>query len=178
MNQIRSKQELYGFILLTCLCFALNGCGGEKLPDDIPKPYPTVITITQDGQPLAGASVVLVPMDPSNTWHAGATTDASGKATLQTHVKYDGVVPGKYYIIVSKFEPAQKEAVVVPNQETDPEGYARYMETSAKDATGGGYDLVDLKFSKASPDVTIEVVAGTNEQTVDVGKAVRVERRH
>ena len=160
MNQIRSKQELYGFILLTCLCLVLNGCGGEKLPDNMPKPCPTVITITQDGQPLADASVVLVPMDPSNTWHAGATTNASGNAILQTHVKYDGVVPGKYFIIVSKFEPPQGDNIGAPDAATDPEGYQRYLDASAK-KTGAGYDLVDLKFSKASSDVTIEVVAVT-----------------
>ena len=178
MNYIRSKQELYCVILLLCLVLLLSGCAAEGLPDGMPKPYPTVITIIQDDQPLEGASVVLVPMDPSNTWHAGASTDATGKAVLLTHVKYSGVVPGKYYIVVSKYEPAQREAVVVPNQETDPEGYARYMETSVRDATGGGHDLVDPTFGKASPNVTIEVVAGNNEQTVDVGKAVRVERRN
>ena len=174
MNPIRSKQELYGFILLACLCFALNGCGGVKPPDGLPALHPTTITVIQDGQPLADASVVLVPMDPSNTWHAGATTNAAGKASLQTHVQYDGVAQGKYYIVVSKFEAKIAEGGVAINPETDPAAYARSMSRTGS----GGYDLVEPTFAKASPNVTIEVVAGTNEQTVDVGKAVRVERRN
>ena len=177
MNKIFSKQEFCGVILLLCLCLCLNGCGEQKLPADMPKIYPTTITITQDDRPLEGASVVLTPMDPANTWYAGASTDVSGKAVLQTHMMYNGVVPGKYYIVVSKFEPARTEGGNTPNQETDPEGYARYM-SAGSSSKGGGFDLIDPKFSKASPDVTIEVTAGTNAQTVDVGKAVRIERKN
>ena len=177
MNYIRSKQELYGFILMTSACLILNGCGGSDLPPDMPKIYPTTITITQDDRPLEGASVVLVPMDPSNTWHAGATTDAAGNAVMLTHTQYNGVVPGKYFVIVSKFEPTRAEGVAMPDPETDPEGYARYMDAAARSSVGGGHDLVDPKFAKASPNVTIEVTEGPNTQTIDVGKAVRVERR-
>ena len=40
-----------------------------------------------------------------------------------------------------------------------------------------GYDLVDPKFAKISPDSDIiEVKEDKNEQTINVGKAVRIER--
>jgi len=179
MNQLCSKQELNVLFLLSILFLSLIGCGESGFPPDMPQPYPATVTVTQDDQPLADASVVLVPMDPTNTWYAGGTTDATGKAVLQTHAKYNGVVPGKYFIIVSKFEPTKVEGKAAIDPETDPEGYAKAMSAGGDVRTGsGGFDLVDPKFGKASPGITIEVTAGgANEQTVDVGKAVRVERK-
>jgi len=95
-----------------------------------------------------------------DTWHAGASTDSGGKAVLMTHVKYNGVVPGKYYVVVSKFEPTRTEGGAASDPEADPEAYARSMGADVRTGSGG-YDLVDLKFSKASPDVTIEVSEGS-----------------
>ena len=141
----------------------------------MPQTYPTKITIIQDEKPLEGASIALIPMDASNSWNAGGITDASGNAALKTLTKYDGVVPGKYYVIIKKlWVDADKK---VPDKETDPAGYEKWLVESAKE-TLAGYDLVDLKFSKISPDAeTIEVTAGKNEKSIDVGKAVRIERR-
>ena len=56
----------------------------------MPEPYPTVITIIQDGKPLEGASIVLASANGPNTWSASAVTDATGKASLKTLSKYDG----------------------------------------------------------------------------------------
>ena len=141
----------------------------------MPDPYPTVIVITQDGKPLEGASIALIPMDSSNTWNAGGSTDASGKAVLQALSRYDGVVPGKYYVIVTKRE-SDKRDITPPDPETDPRGYAKFLEESATTQVPS-YDLIDPKFSKISPNAeTIDVVAGKNEKTIDVGEAVRIKR--
>ena len=141
----------------------------------MPTPYPTVISIIQDGQPLQGVSIALIPMESTNSWNAGGMTDATGKASLLTLTKYDGVVPGKYYVIVTKRE-SDVSKFEQPDPETDPEGYAKYMQESLKEQVPS-YDLIDPKFSKISPTAeTIDVVEGKNEKTIDVGKAVRQKR--
>ena len=176
MRRIRSKQKLCGLILLAIFCISMNGCKGQQLPDGMPKPYPTTITIIQDGKPLDNAAISLVPT-AMGAWNAAGVTNASGKAQLKTLAKYDGVVPGKYYILVKKLEPhGSDEGINIPDRETDPGGYAKFLQESAK-STHGGYDLVDPKFAKITPDSEIiEVVEGKNEKTIDVGKAVRIQR--
>ena len=177
MQQIRSKQNTCPMMMLIMISLCVGGCGNkQKFPDGMPTPYPTVITIIQDDKPLGGASIVLMPMEPSNSWNAGALTDSSGKGSLKTLSQYDGVVPGKYYVLVSKLEAEESVEVPPPDPEKEPEAFAKYMQTySAKIVPS--FDLIDPKFGRASPSgETIEVVAGKNEKTIDVGKAVRVKR--
>ena len=175
MYPTQSIQKLCTIVLLSCFCLYLSGCAGEQLPDGMPKPYPTTITIIQDDKPLEGATIALIPMDASNSWNAGGITNTSGNAALKTLTRYDGVVPGKYYVIIKKL--LVDENKNTPNKETDPAGYAKWLEESARD-TFAGYDLIDPKFSKISPDAeTIEVVEGKNEKSTDIGKAVKIERR-
>ena len=177
MQKIRSKLNTCVLVmLLACYCLCSGGCGNrQKFPEGMPAPHPTVITVIQDDKPLEGASVVLMPMDSSNSWSAGALTDSGGKGTLKTLSQYDGVVPGKYYVLVSKREAEESYEVPPPDPETDPEGYANYMRTySAKIVNS--FDLIDPKFARVSADQTIEVIADKNEKTIDVGKAVRQKR--
>ena len=135
------------------------GCNRQLLPDGMPKSYPAAITIIQGGQPLSGASVALIPMESSNPWNAGGVTDTSGKAVLKTRSEYNGVVPGKYYVTVVKLESARDGLSLRPGYDVV------------------GYDLVELKFSQRSPDITIEVVAGKKtEKEIDVGEPVHIAR--
>jgi len=169
-----TKSKCCIVVLLAYACVISGGCGGEKLPPGMPKPYPVTITITQEGTPLEGASISLTPADSANTWSAVGATDESGKAVIQTSGKYKGVVPGKYYVIVSKFE-ALENVVSLEGKEIDVK--TEKGENKMKTKVLGGYDLIDLKFSKFSPNAeTIEVQAGKNEKTIDVGPAVRIER--
>ena len=162
-------------ILVVAVLAASGGCNKkQKLPDGMPAPYPTIITITQDGAPLEGASIAFLPADSSNPWNAGGLTDATGKANIKTRSKYDGVVPGEYKILITKRE-SDKSNLTMPDQNTDPEGYAKYMRESSAE-TLASYDLIDPKFGKLSADTeTITVSTGTNEKTIDVGKAVRAK---
>ena len=179
MRQVRSKQKFCALVLLTCFCLFLCGCPKkQKYPDDMPEPYPTVITIIQDGKPLEGASIVLASANGPNTWSASAVTDATGKASLKTLSKYDGVVPGKYHILISK-RISDESKLTMPDPETDPQGYAKFMQESMREKLDT-YDLIDPKFFRISADTeTIEVVADKNkknEKTIDVGTAVRMKR--
>ena len=174
MYQVLSKP--YTLLVLVCVCLTWSGCRSEKLPEGMPKPYPLVVTVIQDGKPLEGATIALLGVDSSNIWSAGGATDASGKASLKTSNKYHGVVPGKYYYVIQKFE-ADKNAAPVPDEPMSQEEYEKSMSSRRMRKIMAGYDLVDPKFAKISPtSETIEVKEEKNEQTIDVGKAVRIER--
>jgi len=83
--------------------------------------------------------------------------------------------PGKYYVLVSKRDADVDVDFTPPDPETDPAGYTKYIEESARTQVPT-YDLIDPKFGKVTSGETIEVVAGKNEKTIDVGKAVRQKR--
>ena len=69
----------------------------------MPKLTPTVVTIMQDGAPLEGAIVSLLPLDAANSrWNAAGVTDKSGKAKIRTLSQYDGAAAGKYKVTVTK----------------------------------------------------------------------------
>ena len=94
--------RLYLVLPVVCLLF-LPGCGGQKLPDGMPKLTSVVLTVKQDGAPLEGAVVGLLPLDPANSrWNAGGVTDKNGQAKIRTLAQYDGAVPGKYKVTVVK----------------------------------------------------------------------------
>ncbi|MDO5552773.1 MAG: carboxypeptidase regulatory-like domain-containing protein [Planctomycetia bacterium] len=148
-------------VIAAILCTACS----EKLPDGMPKLYPVSVKITQDGAPLADASVSLVPNDPNlSRWPVAANTDASGTAKLYTY-GYPGCPEGSFKVTVTKTE-----------------------------ATGGGTDgnpaisqsktptriywLVEKSFRTAdTTPLSLEVKSGKNaESTFDVGKPAREEK--
>ena len=90
-------------ILLAACLLVLSGCSGQNLPEGMPKLTAVVLTITQDGAPLEGAVVSLLPLDSANSrWNASGVTTKDGKAIIRTLAKYDGAAVGKYKVIVKK----------------------------------------------------------------------------
>ncbi|MDR1959466.1 MAG: carboxypeptidase-like regulatory domain-containing protein [Planctomycetaceae bacterium] len=159
---------------LLCATMSFSGCGrSQSFPPGMPKSYPAAITIIQDGQGLDGASVTLMPLDGS-TWYASANTDAHGAAVLMTQGQYPGVVPGRYKILVTKRDTAPS-TVVIPDPDIDPAGYSKALEQANKEVLES-FDLIDPKYASvdAAPE-EIEIIAGKNEKTIDVGKAVRIK---
>lgn len=75
------------------------GCGGAPQLEGLEK-YSGVITL--DGEPLAGASITLVPSTMALKG-AGAVSDEKGKFVFQTLQAGDGVMPGDYRVTVQKF---------------------------------------------------------------------------
>lgn len=146
--------------------FALVGCT-EKRPDGMPDLHPISVTLTQDGQPLAEASVLLLSDDESLTrWGVGGSTDQNGVATIRTYGKYPGAPAGEYRVIVMKTE-----------TETDP---ATQNKNWTPKFPGDGekvYHLVDQQYSNpnSSPlKVTIEK-GGNKTVSFEIGKPIRQE---
>jgi len=91
------------YLVLPAVCLLLlSGCGGQQLPEGMPKLTPVVLTIMQDGAPLEGAVISLLPEDTASRWNAGGVTDKNGKAKMKTLAQYDGVAAGKYKVTVVK----------------------------------------------------------------------------
>ncbi len=57
----------------------------HAVPDGMPELYPVVVSVVQDGKPLEGASVQLIPADAINArWACGGCTNANGEAEIAT----------------------------------------------------------------------------------------------
>ena len=134
------------YIQYIALLLLFLGCNAQTRPDGMPTLYPLVLTVIQDGTPLAEARVSLFVETGESTWTVGGTTDASGKTSLLTHGKYPGVPAGKYKVCIFKVEGLMPEE----------------------------YDLVDVKLkSPITTTLTLEATPGTKNITLDVGKPIR-----
>ncbi|MGQ9506150.1 MAG: carboxypeptidase-like regulatory domain-containing protein [Thermogutta sp.] len=88
-----------------------------------PKTYSVTGTVTLNGQPVEGATVVFVPKAavqaaPGQATESGprvatGETDAQGRYQLSTFSKGDGAVPGEYLVKVFKY-PKQQNPVGTP----------------------------------------------------------------
>jgi len=149
----------------------MTGCR-ENLPAGMPKLYPASVTVTQEGKPLAGALVQLIPEDSANSsWGPGGTTNTSGVVVLQTNGKYKGAPLGKYKVTVSKRE---KEPHPNPELAGGPE-FRRYVEIDKNLKT---YSYVEPQYgSIAKTPLSVEVTAREKTYTVDAGKAIKTEAK-
>jgi len=87
-------------ILLSGLCLLLFGCGG----DDRPTLVPVEGEITLNGEPLDGASIAFFPDSGNQIQRGSKATSSSGKFTVGTYGKNDGIPVGKYKVTVVKKE--------------------------------------------------------------------------
>lgn len=172
MNHTMMNRIICLFSALLAVSF-FTGCG-EKLPDGIPKLYPTWITVTQEGEPIGEALVQLIPEDDAlMQWGPSGITDASGVAKMKTNAKYDGAPLGKYKVTVIKRE---REPHPNPELASFPNGDPNYQKYVAIARTLKHFDLVEPHFgSVAKSPLRLEVTAGQKDHTVDVGKKTRTE---
>ena len=158
-------------IFIPVLFFCIS-CSGVKKPDDLPDLFPTTITILQEGQPVADATVNLLP-EGNSKWFAGGKTDAQGKCIIRTQGKYDGTPAGKFNVVVYKTVTQESETRKQP-EPTDPVEAKAYYDKIAKEEKI--HDFIDLKYKKpTTTDLKLEITSGMNEQTYDVGKPVKIE---
>lgn len=160
------NQRIFIFFL-SVLMLSLVGCGGVKKPAGMPALHPTTLTLTQEGTPLAGATVTLVSQNKAvSQWQSGGATDAKGVIRIKTS-GFDGAPEGTFKVVVTKTE---TEGTATVTQSSD--------EAGAKPSVSGGgqksYEVVEKEYRSAvTTKLTLEVKAGKNAETFDVGKAVR-----
>lgn len=97
---------------LFALTFSIAyGCSGSAHPSTVK----VVGTLTFNGTPVAGASVIFAPVAGGRP--ATATTDAQGRYELSTFGDKDGAAPGEYKVTV------QKTKIEGSSQMTDEDRY-------------------------------------------------------
>jgi hypothetical protein len=143
----------------------ITGCQDKSRPADLPTLYPCVVTVTQDGKPLDGAVVDLVPVDAVNDkYRASSVTDAAGKAVLTTY-GFDGVPAGRYKVCVWK---------------TVVEGVAQFTNSDGEvvNTNGIDYRTVDPKYSnvETTPHEIHIIDKKTPPTSIDVGKPIKVKK--
>jgi hypothetical protein len=153
----------------------LTGCS-QKLPEGMPKLYPTKLTLTQENTPLAGAVVQIFANDPSLAkWGASGVTDTNGVVELKVNAKYKGVPAGTYKVTVAK-----KEIEPHPHPEWGnlPDGDPKFHQYRAESMKLKSYDFVEMKFgSLNTTPLEIEVKTGSNNISLGVGGPIRLEAK-
>ena len=160
--------------MLLALVFTV-GCGGQKLPPDMPKLFPVKMTITQEGKPLPEAMIMLSMV--GGKWPSQGRTDANGVVTkFFTNSQYEGVAAGKFKVCVRKVE-RERDNIEIPPEPTDlKENYEwRQKYFGRPTAPPNEFDLVEAVYAdpKTTP-LEIDVSADTKEFTLEAGKAVRI----
>jgi len=151
-------------LLLVLLCF--SGCGGEQKPADLPPLHPVVVTVIQDGMPLEGATVLLMPEGTSTRFSSGGVTDKNGVATIKTDAKYPGAPEGRYKVTIKKT--VEPSTAPVDNSLSYEEQQAKAADISKQTKS-----VVDSKFLKfGSTPFSIAVTSSGVTETLDVGAAV------
>jgi len=87
-------QALLGSFSALLVLLMSTGCGPGG-----PETAPVSGTVTLDGQPVAGAAVMLVPESAGRPAHG--VTDSQGKFTLTTFEEGDGALVGKHSVTVT-----------------------------------------------------------------------------
>jgi hypothetical protein len=149
------------------LAITTFGCRrSDDQPKNLPKLFPIVVTVHQEGTPVAGAFVRLVPTDASMPWSCGATTDTSGRAVIKTIGKFTGAPEGDYRVAISKLE---MPAIAGSNMSN--------LDAPAASGQSDSFDLVDPKYSNPST-TPLEAKVGKDNPKVEfnVGPAVRTKR--
>jgi hypothetical protein len=81
------------------------GGGGDKWSESRPAVVPAEGTLTYQGKPVEGATIVLAPDPPGEgKYGASAMTDSSGNFQLSAFPPEPGAVPGNYKVTVAKTE--------------------------------------------------------------------------
>jgi len=165
------KNTLPSICFLAASLALLAGCSGPLKPDGFPPTFPTVITITQEGEPLVRATVGLIPADGSRDWMTSAMTDELGRATMFTYGRFAGAPRGTFKVVVTKIETGISR-YTPPADTTDERAMAIYSRNIVNERLND-YTLVEAIYG--SPETTpLELeIRGRTTQTFDVGRQIR-----
>ena len=161
----------WALLLFLVFPFAV-GCGEQRLPG-MPPLVPASVTVMQDGHPLAGASVSLLGADDiTRQWPAGGITDVNGVAHLRTGGKFDGAAVGIFRVTVNKTE--RPENPFAAHADSDSANHQDYLREQKK-VNANTFIVVDRKFSSNDTPLSLEIVKGQKDYTVDVSPAVKIK---
>ena len=156
------------------MLLSVGGCGDSR-PEGMPELYPTTVTITQEGEPLADATVSLYPENSELArWPVGGKTDENGEAVMTTFAKYPGAPAGTFKVAVNKTVTEGDPVPEHPGRDATPEEIAAY-DRAMKTGSFEAYRVVAEEYRTAgTTPLTVEVEAGgENNFTKDVGPAVK-----
>jgi hypothetical protein len=131
------------------------GCRGQADPRAPRVPFKARVVL--DDQPVVAAVVVLSPQDGGHA--ATGISDSDGKVVFSTFGSQDGVVPGRYAVMISKTETNSVEGISSDDPSYDP--------AKAAAAQRPARDLLPSRYtSPATSGLTIEVPAAAGEPEV------------
>ncbi|MEM7476429.1 MAG: hypothetical protein AAF483_15665 [Planctomycetota bacterium] len=93
-------KHIFSCLTILSLC-AFAGCGGPTLPT-----IDVTGSVTVDGQPMEGVSVIFSPAASSSGRAATGQTDAQGNFKLTTETPGDGALAGDYKVAITKAQTA------------------------------------------------------------------------
>jgi len=156
-----------------CTVFVMTGCAHSygPRPADLPVLVPVLITVVQEGTPLADAQVSLVPADGAKSFFSGGTTDANGRVDIHTYGTHKGAPVGKYKVVVTK--------ETYENMEEYRNAIERGDEAAANRISVQVTTHVEAQYedAKTTP-LELEIVKGTKNYTVDAGKSIKVVQKY
>ncbi|MBD3675845.1 MAG: carboxypeptidase regulatory-like domain-containing protein [Planctomycetaceae bacterium] len=103
----RRSMVWFGLLVLT-----FSGCSSSDKTADRPERTAVSGTVTLDNAPVAGATVIFSPLEPTGKAASGIT-DAEGHFHLSTFGDKDGAIPGGYEVMLLKVKAEQNQVADV-----------------------------------------------------------------
>ncbi len=155
----RSKSLLCCAAMICTASLLTTGCGGGP-EDDRPARTAVSGTVTHNGEPVDEAVIAFVPVDQTAGRNANGRTNAEGVFQMGTFEGTDGVVPGEYKVMITKFETSETPEALPeddPNYDPNPkpqpppenllpEKYASAENSGLTVTVEDGNEITDLKF--------------------------------
>ena len=161
------KKTAIIFSLFAVAALALTTGCGQKLPDGMPKLYPTNVTITVDGNPVEAAMVTAFPADPAFNWPIGGSTDAAGNVTLVTAGQYPGAPAGELTICVMKTRNVYGPTYDTPKPTDSRESSLAWDRAVEKERTE--FRMVGVEYnSKETSPLKMTIQKGKNTEKFDI----------
>ena len=153
----RTMKRICAVALCALLAISSFGCKDKSRPADLPEDMsPCEITITQEGTPLAGATVDL-QYTTNVKYNTSGVTDENGVAIMKTY-GYAGAQQGTAKVRVDKLVT---------------EGASEAEEYGEAGNLGQDFHLVDKKYrSFDTTDLEITIGKENSKESFDVGAAV------